>query len=152
MTHPECSGISFLPILGLAFAAQVMAAPDATVALGDLEWADGSNGADVRWAEADAFCQDLELAGHTDWRLPSLAELEALHDPDQPGGMRAEISVDDCCLWSTTTLEERSAPDADGVGADISRYHWGFLYDGGIRYYSIDLQPDGRALCVRDRG
>lgn len=140
-----------LALATLAAPACAQTAADATVELDGLQWATASNGADVRWREADAFCRELELEGHSDWRLPTLAELEALYDPDQPGGIRAPFQLDDCCLWSSTTLVELPADGASGIGADASRYRWGFLFDGGIRYYSIDIQPDGRALCTRDR-
>ena len=136
----------------IAGPATAAASPEETVTVDGLQWAAASNGADVLWREADAFCRNLELAGHDDWRLPSLTELETLHDPERPSGMRAELGLEDCCLWSATTLAERTAPGADGTALGSSRYHWGFLYDGGIRYYSIDLQPDGRALCVREPG
>ncbi len=138
-------------VLALALAGAAAAAPNTTVEANGLQWATASNGADVRWRDANAFCSELELGGHSDWRLPTLAELEALHDPDQPDGIRAPFRLDDCCLWSSTTLVELPADGASGIGADASRYRWGFLFDGGIRYYSIDIQPDGRALCTRDR-
>jgi len=128
-----------------------LAETDDSVAVDGRQWAAASNGADVRWQEANAFCRELELDGHDDWRLPTLTELETLHDPDQPSGITAPFQLDDCCLWSSTTLVERPADGASGIGADASRYRWGFLFDGGIRYYSIDIQPDGRALCTRDR-
>lgn len=137
-----------LALAGLAGSAA--AAPNATVAVDGRQWATASNGTSVRWGEANAFCRALELDGHDDWRLPTLAELEALYDPDQPDGIRAPIRLDDCCLWSSTTLVELPADGSSGIGADASRYRWGFLFDGGIRYYSIDIQPDGRALCTRE--
>jgi hypothetical protein len=148
-TRPSSAWL-WLALFALAVPASASATPEDTVTLDGLQWAAASNGADVLWRDANAFCRDLELAGHDDWRLHSLAELETLHDPEQPGGIRAELDIDDCCLWSATTLTERTAPGAEGTALDSSRYHWGFLYDGGIRYYSIDLQPDGRALCVRE--
>lgn len=127
-----------------------VAAPAAIVAIGDLQWATAGNGADVRWRDADAFCRDLELGGHGDWRLPTLAELETLHDPDQPGGVRSPLELDGCCLWSSTSLAELPAEGQSETGASASRYRWGFLFDQGIRYYSVIFQPDGRALCTRE--
>ena len=144
--------VLWLALFALAGPAGATTTPEDTITLDGLQWAAASNGADVLWRDADTFCRNLELAGHDDWRLPSLTELETLHDPEQPDGVRTELELDDCCLWSATTLTELTAPGADGTALDSSRYHWGFLYDGGIRYYSIDLQPDGRALCVREPG
>jgi hypothetical protein len=47
----------------------------------DLTWQRGR--VDVgtySWAEARSYCSNLTLAGFTDWRLPTLAELESLVD------------------------------------------------------------------------
>jgi len=37
----------------------------------------------VKWLKAEQYCRDLELGSHQDWRLPSLAELEALAEKDR---------------------------------------------------------------------
>ena len=137
-------------LIGLLCAVPAAAQPDGAVRVEGLEWAARTNGADVKWPEAEAFCADLELDGRRGWRLPTLRELEAVHDPAQPAGIRAPLQLDGCCLWSATTLEQLPPDDGSGVAVAPARYHWGLVFDGGIRYYSIDLQPDGRALCVRD--
>lgn len=36
------------------------------------------------WRDALAYCEGLELANHTDWRLPSVVELQSLVDYDPP--------------------------------------------------------------------
>ena len=44
------------------------------------------------WGEASAYCSELILAGHSNWRLPSLGELSGIHENDswhppfEPGG------------------------------------------------------------------
>jgi DNA-binding winged helix-turn-helix (wHTH) protein len=46
-----------------------------------LTWARRDNGSDVNREQAIAYCQNLDLAGHKDWRLPSIAEVQTLYDP-----------------------------------------------------------------------
>lgn len=123
-----------------------------TVVIDDLEWALETNGEDIKWPEAVAFCDKLELAGHDDWRLPTLDELESLHDPDAESGfgIRSPIALEACCLWSGESLVDRPAEDGDQIGGEPSRYHWGFMFDGGLHYYAVHIFDDGQALCTRD--
>jgi uncharacterized protein DUF1566 len=43
---------------------------------------DANGGADGTYSQADAlaYCAELQLAGHADWRLPALIELESIRD------------------------------------------------------------------------
>lgn len=106
-----------------------------------------------QWSEANAHCETLETAGFDDWRLPSLIELEALHDPDAPSSIRGPLELEDCCAWSSTNLESLPAErkgDLPPPGGPPDNYYWGFLFSGGISYYSNSRQIDGFAMCVRD--
>jgi hypothetical protein len=130
---------------------------DGTVVIGGLMWATQTNGEDLNWEPASEYCSGLTLAGHDDWRLPTLFEVESLHDPAAAdnGYIVRPITLDGCCLWSATPLAELSAEEAGVRGGqrdDPSNYFWGFLFDGAVRYYSINYFPDGQALCVRDTG
>jgi hypothetical protein len=54
-----------------------------------LMWAGKDNGKDVSWNKATKYCRDLRLAGYSDWRLATRAELGAITTampmlPDQP--------------------------------------------------------------------
>lgn len=40
-----------------------------------LEWQQIPTPQGMTWAEAKAYCESLELGGHSDWRLPTLKEL-----------------------------------------------------------------------------
>ncbi len=118
-----------------------------------LLWQRGTNGASVPWDAAHEYCETLEHAGFDDWRLPTLAELETLHDPSRDSGIRAPLELDDCCVWSATNLVD-VPPEAKGqlppptnAPAD---YYWGYLFASGVRYYSFRRFPDGLAMCVRD--
>jgi hypothetical protein len=45
-----------------------------------LMWARKDNGKDIRWGKAKKFCRDLRLDGQSDWRLPTIGELQRLYD------------------------------------------------------------------------
>ena len=45
-----------------------------------LIWTRQDNGADLDWYAADEHCQDLEVADWMDWRMPTIEELESLHE------------------------------------------------------------------------
>jgi hypothetical protein len=142
---------------GLAMTALAVAGEpgsDGTVTIDGLQWTLQTNGSDIRWPDAVDHCERLALAGHTDWRLPTMAELESLYDPDAAGGqgIRSPITMDTCCLWSGESLVNRPAEDGDEAAGPPDRYHWGFMFDGGLEYYAVHVFEDGQALCVRDAG
>lgn len=127
-----------------------------TVSIDGLTWTVRSNGEPLAWDEAEAYCETLELDGRTEWRLPTLTEVETLYDPDatERGHVRAPIELADCCAWSSVNLVELEAenkgalPDPTNPPAG---YYWGFLFSSGIRYYSFGRFPDGEALCVHEQ-
>ena len=48
-----------------------------------LEWTRHDHDRPLAWDDADRHCRELALGTRRDWRLPELAELEALYDPHQ---------------------------------------------------------------------
>lgn len=143
-----------LALAGLIFSVQpglAEASKEAeTVKLGSLEWARTTNGENMRWPDAVEHCEELTLEGHEDWRLPTLAELESLHDPQADYSIREPFAIDTCCLWSSESLVDRPAEDGDEIGGTPDRYQWGFMFDGGHHYYAVHIFEDGQALCTRD--
>jgi len=135
-------------IVGLTLPA--LARADDTITIDGLQWSAASNGENIQWPRAVAFCEELALAGHEDWRLPTLDELALLHDPEQSEGIQAPFVIGDCCLWSGDSLVDRPAEDGDETAGEATMYHWGFMFDGGLPYYAVHIFEDGRALCTRD--
>jgi hypothetical protein len=54
-----------------------------------LTWMKADSGKGMNWADALAYARNLELAGHSDWRLPNTKELQSIVDytrsPDKTG-------------------------------------------------------------------
>ena len=120
------------------------------IVIDGLQWAQATNGRNLKWPEAVEYCDSLVLDGHADWRLPTLEELESLHDPGTDEGIRSPFVIGDCCLWSGESLVDRPAEDGEGIAGRPGMYPWGFMFDGGLRYYAVHIFEDGRALCTRD--
>lgn len=49
-----------------------------------LMWAAKDNGSDINWANAKSYCENYRGGGYTDWRMPTLDELEGLYDENKP--------------------------------------------------------------------
>jgi len=78
-----------------------------------LMWAKNAAiaGKDLPWAEALAFCKQLDLGGHKDWRLPNIKEYHSLNDWSlsgktdtqrglPPGGSFTGVGI---YYWTSTT-------------------------------------------------
>ena len=48
-----------------------------------LMWVSKDNGIPISWPDAVAYCKNLQTAGFTDWRMPTLAELKSLYNPSE---------------------------------------------------------------------
>jgi hypothetical protein len=129
-----------------------------------LMWAGKDNGGDVNWHKAITYCRDLRLAGYSDWRLPTLGELEGIYDKstNSPGLAGHDAARDftwhvkgNLFLtgypWSTTQrLDDRGRPNGlvwylnflDGMPHDED----GGKFSGRLAGYGK------RALCVRGTG
>src|SRR5208337_2663443 len=47
-----------------------------------LMWTKKDTGSDVNWSQAMSYCSKLQLAGYSDWRLPTIDELQGIYDPN----------------------------------------------------------------------
>ena len=53
--------------------------PDNVVVRGSLMWTGQDNDRDVDWYEAKAYCEACHDGGYTNWRMPTIQELEGLY-------------------------------------------------------------------------
>lgn len=90
-------------ICGTQFSAEAQrSAPDTQLLLGywidpstGLMWTKTDNGRDVSWKAAMKYCRNLRLAGYSDWRLPTVAELQGIYDRTaEAPGLAGEHSKD----------------------------------------------------------
>jgi hypothetical protein len=103
-----------------------------------LIWARNDNGVDLDWYAAGEHCDELELADWSDWRMPTIDELEGLHQRRSSAMYKlpAAIRLTGCCPWSRSR------------NGDSSAWNFSFRYRkrfSGSLNYSYEL----RALCVR---
>lgn len=117
-----------------------------------LTWARRDNGKDVDREQAIEYCLRLDLAGHRDWRLPTIAEVETLYDP----------SISIAGAWGLGPKHPRpvywhvkgkmyltggtSASDLTFDGLQEQSYDFSY---GRRNLDPPDFPWDHRALCVR---
>jgi hypothetical protein len=92
----------------------------------------------MSWHQAQSYARTLALAGRSDWRLPSVRELESLLDRTKyRPEMRSEIPFRDSrSYWSFTTFD-RSGDSA-----------WIVMFDGAyvLSYYKTNAY---HVRCLR---
>ena len=140
--------ISLLMMILLYAGIQLAISQDSTEIWEDsstgLIWTVEDNGTDLSWGQANGYCESLKLGGHTDWRLPTLDELEGLYDRSLKKQYKARgpINLKAASLWSGT---RNKAGDA-----------WSFNFGYGGSSLSSSggggCGSVGRALCTCKSG
>lgn len=49
----------------------------------DLMWVSKDNGIPINWFDAIEYCKNLRVGGNTDWRIPTMAELASIFNPNK---------------------------------------------------------------------
>lgn len=116
-----------------------------------LMWTRKDNGFDVTQKQAADFCQNLDLSGFRDWRLPTIDELSGLYNGPKTGSsgvygtgstkhVKGDIALTGMFTWSSS------------IG-NYSNQGLIFFFAEGSRASSPARTPDSmRALCVRRAG
>ena len=123
-----------------------------------LMWAAKDNGEDITWRKAMKYCGDLRLAGYTDWRLPTIVELEGIYDGsgfDAPHPKNVTLALAGKAkggLRLTGNREWSSDRVLDDRGHRTG-FAWQFDFPHGNRdYEQLGYYGSKRALCVRSSG
>ena len=101
-----------------------------------LTWLSSDNARDVDWAGAQAFCAANTTGDQTDWRLPTLSELQSIYDQQSQNEMRTRlgIRISDLCVWSSQGR------------ADQAQY---FMFQNGESgQLDKSVSDRNRAICV----
>ena len=101
-----------------------------------LMWAAWDNGSDIDWQGAKQYCENYRGVGYTDWRMPTISELQAIYDEraEKHYSIIKYINLTGCCPWASETRGSEAA---------------NFRFDGGVRYWDLQaLSHDRRALPV----
>jgi Protein of unknown function (DUF1566) len=125
-----------------------------------LMWAGKDNGKDVNWKNAVKYCRDLRLAGYSDWRLATLAELEGIYDKNANApGLMGPSGKGAAATWhvkgnlfltgnqwsSTRLLDDRGHPSGYASRFDFNERR---VFNGDELWFFTNK----RALCVRSSG
>ncbi|MGK5095266.1 DUF1566 domain-containing protein [Deltaproteobacteria bacterium TL4] len=100
-----------------------------------LMWQQVDDGTTRTWEQALQYCESLELAGYTDWKLPNIKELQSIVDYSRSNPSIRLLyfpNTKSSSYWSSTVVAYNSDSagivvfDKGAVGSGISR--------GGARY------------------
>jgi hypothetical protein len=121
-----------------------------------LMWTIEDNGSDISWSNAMKYCQNLNVAGYSDWRLPTIDELQNIYDgsgftPPTPNGSmpvlagraKGGLILTGAREWSSSrVLDDR------GHRTGIA-WQYDFPHGKRWRFDPIGYKGNLRALCVR---
>ena len=120
-----------------------------------LMWARKDNGSDVDWNQASAYCSNLQLAGYSGWRLPTIEELQGLDDPSVSVKTVFDYGAVNVYVKGNLKLTgwhwSSSQGDAPGKPWQVAwDFHFGNEKPGNG--FPLSFSYSMRALCVRPSG
>jgi Protein of unknown function (DUF1566) len=120
-----------------------------------LMWTGRDNGSNISWSHAVKYCRDLNFAGYSGWRLPSINELEGIYDdsgfktPHPEGVVPALAGKPKGGLLTTGVREWSSNRVLDDRGHNTG-LAWEYDFSHGDRWKDpVGYSNQLRALCVR---
>lgn len=104
-----------------------------------LMWPATDNNAHINWRGANEYCKNLGIGSYTDWRIPTLAELKSIYNPDEKNknGYHTAKQI-------TTTAESCWSSETEGYKAGRFNFNYGKVY-----WLRQSFSGSGRVLPVR---
>ena len=69
-----------------------------------LNWAGKDNGMPITPNEGRAYCERLKMGDFSDWRLPTVEEVEAIYDKEKkPGKIKGATTLSEPCVLTSST-------------------------------------------------
>ena len=88
-----------------------------------LMWVASDNAIPISWPDAVEFCKNLRTGRYTDWRMPTLAELQSLYNPNEKNMNGYHITSK-----IFTTAQSCWASETEGYTAGRFNYAFGTTY------------------------
>ncbi len=126
-----------------------------------LMWTGHDNLQPYTYWDAPRYCRDLRLAHDSDWRLPTMDELQGIYDKnaEAPGeNPRTHWHEPEPWVFHVKgglflTGEQLSSASENNGSGSTPEYVWGFDFKSGSRFKDKpDRLRDMRVLCVRRSG
>jgi hypothetical protein len=120
-----------------------------------LMWQQDDDRKQRNWSESQDYCGNLSLAGHKDWRLPSIQNLtdlfQVIGSDEQVQKKYFPRMITNVELypgivagyWSSTVGGGRVLPDTDKDEAGIVSFHDGAVQTGAMNFFALYCR------CVR---
>jgi len=99
-----------------------------------LVWQQADSGSGMTWEDALAYCEDLMLAGKSDWRLPAAKELQSIVNYSRSPDTTASAAIDP--VFSCTEItNEAGQPDYAFYWSSTTHSSWVTGHEGANASY-----------------
>jgi tetratricopeptide (TPR) repeat protein len=102
---------------------------------------------DLKWQDAVDYCKNLQLADHSDWRLPTIDELAGLYDPQRTQEIRFKRGA--LSVHVTDKISFATVWYWSGTLSKHSKQAWAFIFTEGVREETA-LSIPRDVLCTRN--
>ena len=108
----------------------------------DLMWTKYDNRQGLTWEEALAYAENATLAGHSDWRLPNVKELQSIVDYTRSPSTSNSASIDPVFDCSSITDQGGNA-DYPYYWSSTTHANWSATNNGGWASYVAFGEAEG---------